>query len=124
MTNQENISSGTQLETVIIFTAQMEQLALFYKQAFDLGDYQASPGHLGQQVGPIYLGFDQVDETTTGNPTITLWFTVDDIQATYERMLALGAQDRYPPTRKPWGAVLAAVYDPDSNMVGLSQRQP
>ncbi len=124
MTNQENISSGAQLETVIIFTAQMEKLALFYKQAFDLGDYQASPRHLGQQIGPIYLGFDQVDETTTGNPTITLWFTVDDIQATYEQMLALGAQDRYPPTEKPWGAVLAAVYDPDGNMVGLSQRQP
>jgi predicted enzyme related to lactoylglutathione lyase len=124
MSDQENTSSGAQLETVIIFTAQMEKLALFYKQAFDLGEYQPSPRHLGQQVGSIYLGFDQVDETTPGSPTITLWFTVDDIQATYEHMLALGAQDRNPPTRKPWGAVLAAVYDPDGNLVGLSQRQP
>jgi hypothetical protein len=30
---------------------------------------------------------------------------------------------RYPPTRKPWGALLASLYDPDGNMVGLAQRQ-
>ena len=124
MNAQENTNTGAQLETIIIFTPQMDQLARFYQQAFDLDDYQSSPRHLGQQVGPIYLGFDQVDEAKTGNPSVTLWFTVDDIQATYERLLALGAHDRYPPTLKPWGAVLAAVYDPDGNMVGLSQRQP
>jgi uncharacterized glyoxalase superfamily protein PhnB len=77
-----------------------------------------------EQVGPVYFGFDQVEELAVASPNVTLWFTVDDIQATYQRLLALGAQERYPPTEKPWGAVLAAVYDLDGNMVGLSQRQP
>ena len=63
-------------------------------------------------------------EMKTTSTSVTLWFTVDDIQSTYERLIELGALDRYAPTRKPWGAVLAAVYDPDGNMVGLSQRQP
>lgn len=124
MTHQEKPAPGAQLETVIIFTSQMEQLAQFYKEAFDLGEYGPSPGHLGQQVGPVYFGFDQVEELAVASPSITLWFTVDDIQATYQRLLALGARERYPPTEKPWGAVLAAVYDLDGNMVGLSQRQP
>lgn len=124
MTKQEKRAPGTQLETVIIFTSQMEELAQFYKKAFDLDEYNPSPGHLGQQVGPVYFGFDQVEEMTAASPSVTLWFTVDDIQATYQRLRSLGARDRYPPTQKPWGAVLAAVYDLDGNMVGLSQRQP
>lgn len=124
MTTQPTPQTGAQLETIIIFTPHMEELARFYQQVFDLGEYNASPGHLGQQVGPIYLGFDQDDETTTASTGVTLWFTVDDIQSTYDRLIELGARDRYAPTRKPWGAVLAAVYDPDGNMVGLSQRQP
>ena len=116
-------STGAQLETVIIFTPHMDELACFYQQAFDLGEYDNSPGHLGQQVGPVYLGFDEVTEMTTSSTNATLWFTVDDIQSTYDRLIELGAQDRYAPTRKPGGAVLAAVYDPDGNLVGLSQRQ-
>lgn len=113
------------LETVIIFTSQMELLADFYEQALDIGPYESAPGHLGCRVGLIYFGFDQVDKvkgsyTSSG---ITLWFTIDDIQATFDRLVSLGAEVRYPPTEKPWGALLASVQDPDGNILGLSQRK-
>ena len=115
---------GPHLETVIIFTPRMEELANFYQEALQLGPYSTSPGHMGQSVGPVYLGFDL--DPTAGrhpHPTITLWFTVDDIQTTFDRLLVLGAEALYAPTQKPWGALLAAVYDPDGNMLGLSQRK-
>jgi predicted enzyme related to lactoylglutathione lyase len=112
------------LETVIIFTEQMEELADFYQRALQLGPWQHSPRHLGQQVGAVYFGFDHVDEVEApGTTGVTIWFTVDDVQVTFERWVALGARVRYPPTQKPWGALLAAVYDPDGNMVGIAQRQ-
>ena len=38
MTELPKYSTGAQLETVIIFTPHMEELALFYQQAFDLGE--------------------------------------------------------------------------------------
>lgn len=118
-------NDGPQLETVIVFTRQMAQLASWYKQALGLAPFEASPGHLGQQVGSIYLGFDQVDE---GLPDmalgVTLWFTVDDIESTFAHLVKLGARVRYPPTQKPWGATLASVYDPDGNAIGIAQRQP
>ena len=114
-----------ELETVIIFTARMQALAEFYRAAFELGPYTPSPGHLGQPVGPVYLGFDEHPEAGAGSDQrVTLWFTVDDLQASYDRLVGLGATARYPPTEKPWGARLAAVYDPDGNMIGLSQRRP
>lgn len=115
---------GTQLETIIIFTGQMEKLASFYQEGLQLGPFESSPGHLGQQVGPVYLGFDQDDDAKVGSGGgPTLWFTVDDLQATFDRLAAMGAEVRYPPTEKPWGARLACVYDPDGNVLGLAQRQ-
>jgi predicted enzyme related to lactoylglutathione lyase len=83
---------------------------------------------MGQQVGPVYLGFDQVENAhATGAPPelgVSLWFTVEDIQATYDRLVALGARVRYPPTKKPHAGYLASVYDLDGNILGLAQRQP
>ena len=37
MSEQQKTNLGPSLETVIIFTPHMEELANFYKQAFDLG---------------------------------------------------------------------------------------
>jgi predicted enzyme related to lactoylglutathione lyase len=116
--------AGTTLDTVIIFTERMEELAVFYQEALQLGPFERSPQHMGQRVGPVYLGFDQVDQALGEDPaSVTLWFTVEEIQATYDRLIAMGAKVRYPPTQKPWGGFLACVYDPDGNMLGLSQRQ-
>jgi predicted enzyme related to lactoylglutathione lyase len=112
---------GAALETVIIFTTRMEKLARFYQEAFELGEFNLSPRHMGLQIGPVYLGFDQVEQRESGGGT-TLWFTVDDIEATFNHLVSMQAQVRYPPTRKPWGGYLAALYDPDGNLIGLSQR--
>lgn len=113
---------GVQLGTVIIFTKRMEKLARFYEEALDIGPYEHSPGHMGCLVGAVYFGFDQVDDLEEGGGGVTLWFTVDDIETTFNRLMQMGARVRYPPKQKPWGALLAAVYDPDGNILGLSQR--
>lgn len=122
MKEKEEKNLGAALENVIIFTTQMEELAHFYQEALDLGEFNLSPGHMGLQAGPVYLGFDQVEEQEGGGG-VTIWFTVDDIEAGYNRMIAMGAKVRYPPTRKPWGGYLASVHDLDGNMIGLSQRE-
>ena len=115
---------GSLLQTVIIFTERMEELAGFYRDVLDIGPLESSPNHLGVQLGAVYLGFDQVEEVEGQSPGgVTTWFTVDDLQTTFDRAVALGAKVRYPPTRKPWGALLAAVYDLDGNMLGLAQRE-
>lgn len=118
-----DIERGIRLETAIIFSERMEELAGFYEKALEIGPYQRAPGHAGRQLGEVYLGFDQIDDPTQSPTGVTLWFTVDDLQATFDRMVELGAQVRYPPTRKPWGGYLASLYDPDGNLLGLSQRR-
>lgn len=117
--------AGTVLETVIVLTTRMNELAEFYCKGLDIGPYQESPQHLGCHVGSVYFGFDQVgDESAEARNKLgpTLWFTVDDIHAGFNRLVGLGATVRYPPTKKPWGAILASLEDPDGNIFGISQR--
>lgn len=117
-------TTGASLETVIIFTERMKELAHFYQKGLQLAQFESSPDHLGQRLGHVYFGLDQVENVEGSSPAgVTLWFTVDDIQQTYDRLIALGGKARFPPTQRPWGALLAAVYDLDGNFLGLSQRQ-
>jgi uncharacterized glyoxalase superfamily protein PhnB len=119
----QGTEQAARLETVIVFTERMEEMASFYQEAFQLGLFESSPSHLGQQVGHVYLGFDQVEGVGAGSEAgMTLWFTVNDLQATFDRLVSMGARVRYRPTEKPWGARLASVYDPDGNVLGLAQR--
>ncbi|MCB0035235.1 MAG: VOC family protein [Anaerolineales bacterium] len=112
-------------DTVIIFTTQMQELAAFYQQGLALAEsVTAGDKHIGFALGNLYLGFDQVDEpVSTAGSNITLWFRVDDIDATFQHLVGLGAAVRYAPTEKYFGDKVAAVYDLDGNMIGLSQRK-
>lgn len=113
---------STALETIIIFSPNHSQLADFYQRGFILGEANHSPRHIGFQVGPIYLGFDESEAMPEGN-RVSLWFTVEDLHASFKRLVDLGAEVRYPPTKKTWGGMLASVYDPEGNLIGLSQRR-
>lgn len=114
------------LDTVIIATPRMQELAQFYQEGLQLNQPQGhSDNHLGFPLEGLYLGFDQVDDTAFEYPgAISLWFRVDNIEETFHRFKQLGAKVKYPPTKKPWGDVLAALIDPDGNILGLAQRQP
>ena len=113
----------TILHTVIINTLDMDRLTAFYGPGLGIGDPGTIlPDHIGWQLENLYFGFDHVSEAAAYPGAISLWFEVDDLQVTYDRFVEMGANSIYGPTRKPWGAVLAAVYDPDGNVVGLAQR--
>lgn len=119
------MNSNTTLDTVIIFTERMQELAQFYADGLGIGPYESSPNHLGCLVGNVYFGFDQVDNVRGQAPAgVTLWFNVDDLQATFDIFVNLGATINSPPQKKPWGAILASLFDPDGNLVGLAQRNP
>lgn len=117
-------SAQTFLHTVIINTNDMQRLADFYREGLTLGEGQPhGEDHLGWQLPNLYFGFDLIAQEYDYPGAISLWFAVADLQATFDRFVALGAQVKYGPTKKPWGAVLAAVFDPDGNVVGLTQQE-
>ena len=121
--NNTNNSTNAVLQTIIIQTGQIKTMAEFYAHGLELGEAAATGGdHLGYPLPNLYFGFDLVDEVPPPSGVVSLWFEVDDVEATFERFEESGARVSYPPTKKPWGAVLAALYDPDGNLFGISQR--
>lgn len=114
--------SNTRLDAVLIQTHQPETLADFYQKSLGLESPRLySADHLGMHLANTYLGFDRVSEAIPilQHP-VSIWFQVADINATYEKMLSLGASPGYPPTEdESPGEILALCYDPDGNSVGL-----
>lgn len=51
------------------------------------------------------------------NQNISLAFTVDDIDAEYKKLLAMGVEIIEKPTPRPWGATNMSFYDPDGNII-------
>lgn len=51
------------------------------------------------------------------NQNICLAFTVKDMEAEYQRLLAMGVEIREKPMVRPWGAVNMSFYDPDRNVI-------
>jgi predicted enzyme related to lactoylglutathione lyase len=111
------------LDTVIIFTQRMAELAEFYRRGLDYdGELQESPGHLGFPLeNGVYLGFDQTEkEYEQGG--VSLWFAVADLDAAFRRFVGAGASVRYARKELPTGDVLASLLDPDGNILGLVER--
>jgi catechol 2,3-dioxygenase-like lactoylglutathione lyase family enzyme len=52
-----------------------------------------------------------------GCGSFTIGFEVEDVDAEYERLIALGATIVKPPATYPWGARSAWFRDPDGNLI-------
>lgn len=51
------------------------------------------------------------------NQNICLSFTVNDIDAEYEKLIKLGVEIIEKPKLRPWGAKNMSFYDPDKNVI-------
>jgi predicted enzyme related to lactoylglutathione lyase len=118
--------------TINYWTDDMEAAARWYAELLGVEPYFQRPGPDGR---PAYVEFrigDYEDElglvdrrfAPAGAPTqpggaVTYWH-VDDIAATFEKLLAMGAREYQPITpRGDKGFVTAAVVDPFGNVLGI-----
>ncbi|MFI6866257.1 VOC family protein [Nocardia sp. NPDC050406] len=82
---------------------------------FRIGDFQHEFGILDARYAPHPVG-----EKPSG--TMTYW-AVDDVNAAFERLLALGATEHAKPTEHGPGFVTASVIDPFGNVLGVMFNQ-
>ncbi len=57
-----------------------------------------------------------------GRGAFTLCYNVDDVDAEYERIKAMGAEFVQPPATWPWGARSMHFRDPDGNIICFRSR--
>ena len=111
------------LRTVIYPVDDLARAKSWYGEILDQQPHFDEPFYVGFSVGGYELGLDP-NETggasgASGEGVAVAYWGVDDIDATYQRLLDLGAQERAPITDVGDGIRLAAVNDPFGNVFGI-----
>ncbi len=103
---------------VCLLTNDVLRLAGFYKALLDIdnGSDDATHQFLISEETTLAIYNDGMPKNNR-NENISLAFTVDDIEAEYEKLLRMGARIIEKPTRRPWGATNMRFYDPDNNQI-------
>ena len=78
---------------------------------FRVGDYQDELGIIDRRYAP---------QGTAGGPggAVMHWH-VDDVPATFDRLLSMGAKEYQPITHREAGWITASVVDPFGNILGI-----
>ena len=78
---------------------------------FRVGDYQDELGIIDRRYAP--------PGTTSGPGGVVMYWHVDDVAATFDRLLSMGAKEYQPITPREAGWITASVVDPFGNVLGI-----
>ena len=118
--------------TVNYWTDDMEAAKRWYAELLGVEPYFERPGLDGRlayaefrfgdyqhELGLVHRGWAPSGAATEPGGAVAYWH-VDDIAATFERLLSMGAKEYQPITpRGEKGFVTAAVVDPFGNVLGI-----
>lgn len=108
-----------------IVTGDVEALAGFYARL--LGSQAAlNEYYVELEAGPASVGFSRCRFTECrdrADDAVMLDFLVDDVDAEYPRIAALGVEWVLPPTTQPWGNRSMIFRDPAGNLVNVFSRE-
>lgn len=103
---------------VSLNTNDVIALANFYKQLFGIDNGSNDPVHqVILSEGTALTIYNDGSHKNNRNQNISLVFLTENIDAEYQKLLALKAEIIQPPAKQPWGAVNMSFYDPDGNII-------
>ena len=105
------------LGEICLLTRDVPRLAAFYAALLGV-DATDDPVHqtiIAEETMLTILHDDRAGDM----PTASVAFSVEDVDAEYRRLQALGMTILQPPEKKPWSAVNMIVRDPDGHPVYL-----
>ena len=117
--------------TVSYYAADLEAASTWYAEVLGIQPYFRRPGYIEFRVGDYEHELGIIDAAyrpaasagASGTTGEIIYWAVDDVQAAYERLLALGAGSFDPPTERGPGFVTASVVDPFGNILGVMFNQ-
>jgi len=106
---------------VNVFVSNIASAVTFFRDTLGLTANASDEafGYASFQAGPISFGIAQTDDAALLGRHTGVGFVVQDIDATYTKLHAAGVEFEMPPTKQPWGGVLALFKDPDGNVYYL-----
>ena len=118
------------LTTVTFWADDLEQARKWYAEVVGADAYFERRGPDGRlaytefRIGDYQHEFGLIDRRYAGHPTgepagAFVYWHVDDLAASLDRLLALGAEQHEAPTERGPGFVTASVTDPFGNILGI-----
>ena len=108
------------LRTVIYHAPNLEKAKAWYSAILGIEPYFDQPFYVGYNVGGYELGLDpDVSSATAGGSGSVAYWGVTDAEATFRRLISLGAKDRSAVQEVGEGIKVATVFDPFGNIFGI-----
>jgi predicted enzyme related to lactoylglutathione lyase len=108
------------LRTTIYKVADIEKAALWYAKAFETDPYYKESYYVGFNIKGYELGLQPEDNPTFDKvETVVSYWGVEDIQGSFDRLIALGATEHEKPYSVGGDLMTATVKDPFGNVIGL-----
>ena len=103
---------------VCLNTNDVLVLADFYKKLFGIDNGSNDEIHqtLISEETQLTI-YNDGTRKNNNNQNICLAFTVENVEAEYEKLLVMGVEMIEKPTRRPWGTVNMSFFDPDRNVI-------
>jgi len=108
------------LRTVAYKVSDLQKAKAWYAEAFGTKPYFDEPFYVGFNIGGYELGLLQEEKETSkkGEGVLAYW-GVEDIQATFDRFVKLGASVHEKPRNEGGDLMVSSVFDPWGNIIGL-----
>ena len=108
------------LRTVIYHAPNLAEARDWYSKVLGIAPYFDQPFYVGFNVGGYELGLDpDPSGTPGGNAGVVAYWGVADAEATFRRLIALGATQRSAVQEVGEGIRVATVLDPFGNIFGI-----
>jgi predicted enzyme related to lactoylglutathione lyase len=114
--------------TVSYYAADLEAATAWYAEVLGVEPYFRRPGYVEFRVGDFQheLGIIDAQYRPTSSDVPAgeiIYWAVDDVPATYDRLLALGATSYQPLMERGPGFTTASAVDPFGNILGVMFNQ-
>ena len=113
------------LTTVSFWAADLAAAKQWYSELLGIAPYFERPGYIEFRLGDYQHELGIIDRRYAPDPAAAtpagaiVYWHVDDVQATFDKLLALRAQPHQPVTQRGEGFITASVVDPFGNILGI-----
>jgi predicted enzyme related to lactoylglutathione lyase len=107
------------LRTAIYKVPDIEKAKQWYAEAFHTTPYFDMPFYVGFNIAGYELGLQPDEKTETTSENVEMYWGVNDVEVSYNRLLSLGATAHHPPQNVGEEIIVATVKDPWKNIIGI-----
>ena len=107
------------LRTAAYLVTDINAAKDWYSKAFGVTPYFDEPFYVGFNIKGYELGLLPEEGSTSKGDNVMSYWGVDNIQKAYEHLINLGATNHEKPTNVGGELMVASVFDPWQNVIGI-----